>query len=184
MKIRPALTMTVLLALLATPALLLAQKTSHDFDPTANFSGFRTFAWREGTPAREPFLHQRIVSAIESQLAAKGLTRSDTDPDLYVTYHAAMEVHKSVTGFAGGIGGGPLGWRWGGGLDSINLNLNEIPVGTLVIDLADAAKQHLVWRGMGVKELDFHAKPEKRDAAIVKAVGKILKNYPPKSGKR
>jgi hypothetical protein len=184
MRTRPTLAITVLLALLATPTLSRAQKISYDFNPAADFSRFRTFAWREGTPAPEQFLHQRIVAAIESQLAAKGLTRSDTDPDLYVTYHAAMEVQKSITGFGSGIGHGPLGWGWGGGLDTINLSLNEIPVGTLVIDLGDAAKQELVWRGMGVKEVDFHAKPEKRDAGIVKAVEKILKNYPPKSGVR
>jgi len=177
------LAIAVLFALLAAPALLRAQKTSYDYDSAVDFSRFRTYAWKEGTPAPEAFLHQRIVAAIESQLAAKGLTRSDTDPDLYVAYHTAMEVQRSVTGYRSG-GFGPLGGPWGGGLDSINLNLNEIPVGTLVIDVADAARDHLVWRGMGVKDIDFHAKPEKRDAGIVKAVAKILKHYPPESRAR
>jgi hypothetical protein len=181
LKIRLALSIPVLLALLATPAPLRAQKTSHDYDPGVDFSRFRTYAWTEGKPAPEQFLHQRIVAAIESQLAAKGLTRSDTDPDLYVTYHAVMDVQRSITGFRTGTGIGPFGWGWGGGLDSINLNLNEVPIGTLVIDVGDAAKHQLVWRGLAVKEIDFHAKPEKRDAGVVKAVAKILKNYPPKS---
>jgi hypothetical protein len=38
----------------------------------------------------------------------------------------------------------------------------------------------MVWRGMGVKEVDTQAKPEKRDKSINSAVQKILKNYPPK----
>ena len=151
------LALTVLLGLLATPAQLRAQKTSYDHDPSADFSRFRTYAWTQGTPAPEAFLHQRIVAAIDSQLAAKGLTRSDANPDLYVTYHTVMDVQKSITGF--GTNHGPFGFGWGGGLDSINLNLNEVPVGTLVIDLGDAATRHLVWRGMGVQDVDVHAKP-------------------------
>jgi hypothetical protein len=38
----------------------------------------------------------------------------------------------------------------------------------------------MVWRGLGVKEIDTQAKPEKRDKNITNAVKKILKNYPPK----
>jgi hypothetical protein len=53
-------------------------------------------------------------------------------------------------------------------------------VGTLVIDMADAKKNQLAWRGMGVKEVDTQAKPEKRDKSINNAVKKIFKNYPPK----
>jgi hypothetical protein len=49
-----------------------------------------------------------------------------------------------------------------------------------VIDLADARQGKLVWRGMGVKEVNTQANPEKRDKSINKAVEKIFKNYPPK----
>jgi hypothetical protein len=163
------------MASLALPAIVRAQKTSFDFDRTAAFATFRTYAWRSGTPAGERFLDQRIVSAIESQLAAKGLTKSESTRDLYVRYHVALVVQKSVSGFSGG----PLGWP--GGLDSFDARLNEIPVGGLVIDLIDASKRTLVLRGVGVNEIDLEAKPEKRDAAVGKAVEKILKNYPPKS---
>jgi hypothetical protein len=165
----------LLVTLLALPAFVRAQKTSFDFDSTAEFSKFRTYAWKQGTPAGEHFLDGRIVSAIDSQLAAKGLTRSDTNPDLYVLYHAALGVQKSVSGF--GSGPGPYGW--GGGLDHFDARLNEIPVGGLVIDLVDASQRELVWRGVGVKEIDIRATPDKRDAAIGKAVERILKNYPP-----
>jgi hypothetical protein len=49
-----------------------------------------------------------------------------------------------------------------------------------VIDMADAKKGQLAWRGMGVKEVNTQAKPEKRDKSINEAVKKIFKNYPPK----
>jgi len=49
-----------------------------------------------------------------------------------------------------------------------------------VIDVADAKKGQMVWRGMGTKEIDPQIKPEKRDKNINNAVAKIFKNYPPK----
>ena len=57
-------------------------------------------------------------------------------------------------------------------------------MGTLVIDIADAKKGQLAWRGMGVKEVDTQNKPEKRDKSINEAVKKIFKNYPPKQTRR
>jgi hypothetical protein len=177
MKLRMTGRIAMLMASLALPALVRAQKTSFDFDSTAVFSMFRTYAWKPGTPAGEHFLDKRIASAVEAQLAAKGLTKSDTSPDLYVLYHVALGVQKSVSGF--GSGSGPYGWH--GGRDTFDARLNDIPVGGLVIDLVDASRRELVWRGVGVDEIDIEAKPEKRDAAIGKAVEKILKNYPPKS---
>jgi hypothetical protein len=167
----------VLLALVGLVTIVGAQKTSYDFDKTADFSKFKTYAWRQGTPAGEVFLDKRIVAAIDGQLAAKGLTRTESSPDLYVVYHVAVGVQKRISGTASGVG---PGWP-GGGLDTFDARISELPVGALVIDLADAARRELVWRGIGVKEINIEAKPEKRDAAIGRAVEKILTNYPPRA---
>ena len=51
----------------------------------------------------------------------------------------------------------------------------------MVIDVANAAKNEIVWRGMGVKEVDVQAKADKRDKNITSAVKKILKDFPPKA---
>lgn len=177
MKKWTALAATVLLASLGLPAMVQAQKTSYDFDSTVPFSSFRTYAWIEGRPAGEPFFDRRVETTIDSQLAAKGLTKSETNPDLYVRYHVGLGLQRSVNGWAGGAGGR---YGWPGGSDSIDLRLNELAMGTLVIDLIAAAKQQLVWRGVATQELDLEAKPDKRDAEIAKTVEKILKNYPPK----
>lgn len=75
------------------------------------------------------------------------------------------------------------GYGWGGGGwagGTSTTSVREILIGTLVIDMADAKKNELAWRGMGVKEVNTQAKPEKRDKSINEAVKKIFKNYPPK----
>jgi Domain of unknown function (DUF4136) len=178
MKTWTALAATVLLASLGLPAMVQAQKTSYDFDSTVPFFNFRTYTWTQGTPAGEPFFDRRVETTIDSLLAAKGLTKSEMNPDLYVRYHVGLGLQRSVNGWIGGVGGGYIGR---GGSDSVDLRLNELAMGTLVIDLINAANHQLVWRGVGTKELDLEARPDKRDAEIAKAVEKILKNYPPKA---
>ena len=78
--------------------------------------------------------------------------------------------------------GGGYGWGYGGGWAgcTTSTQVRDILVGTLVIDMADAGHKQIVWRGVGTKEIDTKAKPEKRDKSIKKAVDKIFKNYPPK----
>ena len=96
-------------------------------------------------------------------------------------YHIAFDKQQDITTYSSGYGGGygPYGYGWGGGFSTTDVRVNEITVGTLVIDVADAANKSMVWRGMGVKEIDVQAKADKRDKNVTSAVEKILKNFPP-----
>jgi hypothetical protein len=179
--------MTALLVLVLAPALLLAQKTSYDFDKTANFAAFKTYAHKAGTKVGQELVDNRIVAAIDTELSAKGLTQSEANPDLFVVYHMAFDQEKDISTYSSGYGGGygPYGWGWGGGWGGgmTTTQVRNILVGTLVIDLADAKAGKLAWRGIGVKEVDTQAKPDKREKSINNAVKKIFKNYPPKQKK-
>jgi hypothetical protein len=53
-------------------------------------------------------------------------------------------------------------------------------VGTLIVDLIDAQKKEMVWRGTATKTLDPSASPEEKQAHLNEAVQKMLENYPPK----
>lgn len=174
---------TLMIAGLLTPAILVAQKTTYDYDKTVDFSAFKTYAHKEGTKVGQPLIDERIVAAIDAQLAEKGLTKSESKPDVFVVYHTTFDKQKDISTFSSGYGGyGPYGWGWGGGWGggTTTTQVRDILIGTLVIDIADAEKGQLAWRGMGVKEIDTQAKPEKREKSINNAVKKILKNYPPK----
>ena len=169
---------------LLVPALAMAQKVSYDFAKDANFAGFKTYAMKEGTPVGQQLIDDRIIAAIDDQMKAKGFTKSEANPDVYVVYHIAFDKQKDISTFSSGYGGGygPYGWGYGGGWagGTTSTQVRDILIGTLVIDMADAAKKQVVWRGMGVKEVDVQKDPEKRDKSINKAVEKIFKNYPPK----
>jgi hypothetical protein len=117
-------------------------------------------------------MDQRIIEDIDSQLAAKGLTKVDQNPDLQVTYHAGLRQEKSATVY--GMGGG---WRMGGGMGQIQPNIEN--VGTLVVDLADAKTNRLAWRGVASDALSD--KSDKNAKKLQKTVEKMFKKYPPPS---
>jgi hypothetical protein len=112
---------TTLLLLLIVPPTL-AQSVQVDYDRSADFDSYRTFAWAETpqTSVRDesPLTHSRIKNAIEHYLAEGGLAENNEQPDVYVTYHTSSkeEVTYNTSSFGVGYGGG-WGWDpyWGGG---------------------------------------------------------------------
>ena len=170
------------IAALLAPTLVLAQKVSYDFDKTANFAAYKTYAHKEGTKVGQPLIDDRIVAAIDTQMAEKGFTKVESNPDVFVIYHIAFDKQKDISTFSSGYGGGygRYGYGWGGGMGSTSTQVRDILIGTLVVDFADAKQSKMVWRGMATKEVKTQADPEKRDKSINKAVEKIFKKYPPK----
>ena len=176
------LTLAAAITLLVVPTVTLAQKVSYDYDKSADFATFKTYALRDGTKVGQELIDSRIVSAIEAQLAAKGLTKVEANPDVFVVYHVAFDKQKDISTYSSGGGYGPYGWGWGGGWagGTTSTQIRDILVGTMVVDIADAKKGQLAWRGMAVREVNTQANPEKRDKSINEAAKKIFKNYPPK----
>jgi len=160
-------------------AVAVAQKVSFDFDKAADFASLNTFAFKAGTSSGNPLVDQRIVSAIAAVLAARGMTRTEANPDLFIVTHLTFEKKKDITAYSTNAGYGPYGWYWGGGWGMTDVRVREIRMGTLIIDMVDAKKRALVWRGMAVKEVKAKPKPDRVDENVNKAVEKILRNFPP-----
>jgi hypothetical protein len=57
--------------------------------------------------------------------------------------------------------------------------VDNIPVGTLVIDIYDSSTHHLLWRGLAHDQLSD--KPEKNTKKVEKAVSKLFEHFPPRS---
>ena len=91
----------------------LAQKTSYDYDKTADFAAFKTYALKDGTKVGQQLIDDRIVAAIEQELAAKGLTKADANPDVFVVYHVAFDKQKDISTYSSGYGGGYGAYGWG-----------------------------------------------------------------------
>jgi hypothetical protein len=113
----------------------------------------------------------------------RGLKRDDAAPDVYVVFHVAMDKQQDISAYSTGpmYGGYGYGWGAGWGTTTTDVRVRDILVGSLAIDIVDAGHKQVVWRGLGTKEIDPLAKPDKRDKNVLKAVEKIMKNYPPQA---
>jgi hypothetical protein len=168
---------TTLGLVLASATTARAQKVTYDYDKTADFSKIRTYAWVRGQELQDELNHKRVVSAIDAQLAAKGLTRVEANgmADVLVVYDAGFDRNLQIEGSS---------MDWGGPLRRGNRNgsarVAEIVTGTLVVGLLDPETKSVVWRGMATRDIDMTASPEKRDRNVTKTVAKLLEHYPPK----
>jgi len=168
----------------STPAW--AQDVRYNFDKGTDFSKFKTYKWvaLKDAPALSELVDKQIKSAIDAELAKKGLVKSDSDSaDLYVGYQAAVAKEKEFTSYSSdwGYGGGWYrgGWYRGGGMSTTTGQTSTIYVGQLALDMNASSPKSLVWRGVVSKTIDPKAKPEKQEKNLAKAVAKLLKNYPP-----
>jgi Domain of unknown function (DUF4136) len=174
------LKLLVLVALLAVCASAsFAQKINTDWDRQADFSQFHTYAWQKSPNPAGGLWDQRITDGIDKELAAKGLKKVDSNPDLWVVYSNTLKDQKSVVGTGYNFGGG---WGWGGGwgpgISTVDYNTYITKTGTLVVELASAQNHMLMWRGSATDTLSDNS--DKNIKTLNNALNKLFKNYPPK----
>jgi uncharacterized protein DUF4136 len=163
---------TVGLALLAGTALS-AQDVRYNFMPGTDFAKYHTYKWVsiEGGSHPNQIADAEIKSAVDSQLAAKGLTKTDADnADLLIGYQVAVDKEKQWNAYSMG------GARFGGMASATSSTISN---GSLVLDLYDPTTKQLVWTGTATKTLDPSGNQEKNQKNLDKAMAKLLKNYPP-----
>jgi Domain of unknown function (DUF4136) len=152
-----------------------AQDVKYNFMPGTDFSKYHTYKWVniEGGSHPNQIVDAEIKQSVDSQLASKGMTKTDSDKaDLYVGYQIAVDQEKQWNAY--GMGGGV---RWGGMGSATSSTIN---VGTLVLDFYDPTTKQLVWTGNATKTIDPSSNQEKNQKNLDKAMAKLLKNYPPK----
>src|ERR1700694_4475944 len=136
-KVTAAATMILVLA-----SVSLAQQVKTDYDRSANFGQYRTYSW-QNVNTRDPLMVDRIKSAVNAALAAKGWTEVPSGGDAAVVAIETTQNQQTLDTFYNGFGGG---WRWGG-FGNATTTVENYKVGTLVVDIFDASNKKLIWRG-------------------------------------
>jgi Domain of unknown function (DUF4136) len=160
---------------LVTCSVAVAQDVTTNSMPGTNFAKYHSYKWVtvEGASYPNQIVDTQIKNSIDSQLAAKGLAKVDTDKaDLYVAYQVSVDQEKQWNAY--GMGGG---LRWGGGMATAQSS--TISIGTLVLDMYDPATKQLVWTGRVTKTIDASANQAKKQKNLDKAMQKLLKGFPP-----
>ncbi|MFY0630737.1 MAG: DUF4136 domain-containing protein [Flavobacteriaceae bacterium] len=172
------------LVLIATLTSCATVKVVSDYDTKADFGKYKTFAfYKKGIDkaAISDLDKKRIMRAIESELLAKGFTKSD-NPDVLVSIFTKSRERVNVNA------NNNFGWGWGWGYNpwffgrGNNVNVNQYTEGTLFVDFIDKDKNELVWQGIGSGAMRMK-NAEKKEARIKEFVKEILSKYPPELGK-
>jgi hypothetical protein len=164
-----------LMTVLCSFASLIAQEVKYNYDRETNFAAYGSYRWagRERT-ATDPLVDHDIRRAIDAQLAQKGLQKSESGGDLYIDYQTAIDHERQFDAWT-------MGPRWSG---MARATSSRLDVGTLVLSIYDPVKKQLIWRGSITKTLNLNKDPDKNYRNLEKAIAKLLKQYPPKSGKQ
>jgi hypothetical protein len=173
----------VLSCLLAVTCLF--AKTTIDYDHKANFASYHTYSWI-GVNVQEPLWKDRIISAVDSQLTAKGWQMVASGGDAAVSAVGATHNQQTVDTFYDGMGGfgggwGHRGWWGGGGVGGMGMSTSEVentPVGTLHIDIFDGKTKNVIWHAVISDALS--SKPEKNEDKMRKGVEDAFKKFPAK----
>ena len=182
---RLTIQMTFLSAFLFMAACAYGQEVHYNYDRRANFAAYKTYQWVEipGGAVPDQLIDQAIKRAAEEQLAQKGLTRVESNADLYIGYQFVLNLEKSISLWDTGGAGPGWGWDpWGGGRN-VQGETSTIPVGILLMDLYEVGRKQLVWRGDAMKTINLQEDPDKNYRNLQKVMTKLFKNYPPKSSK-
>lgn len=151
-----------------------------DYDREVNFGEYDSFAfYKPGIDKAEisDLDKKRILRAIDAELTAKGMSKSDT-PDILVSIFTKererINVYNNNFGY---------GWRWnpwyyGGYYGS---SVSQTTEGSLYIDFIDAKTNNLIWQGIGSARLIVTGDIDKKEARIREIVREILAQYPPGS---
>ncbi|HET8839530.1 MAG TPA: DUF4136 domain-containing protein [Flavobacteriaceae bacterium] len=171
------LKITLLIMLVAVLSSCDSVRVATDYDREANFNSYETFAfYKPGIDKAEisDLDKKRILRAIETELEAKGMTKSE-NPDLLVSIFTKTVENVNIYQNPGYYGYA-WGWRpyyWGTGYNTVSRTTE----GTLYIDLIDAQTMNLVWQGMGTGALELEM--EDKIERINEIVSQILAKYPP-----
>jgi hypothetical protein len=164
--------------------LAFAAKIKSDFDKTADFSQYKTYAWGENSKPNRPGAEIVLISAINHELQTLGLHLVDPEQaDLIVRYQAAgdadLNFSAAVDPTYAAFGGVPLpgGTVWTSGITAPSSG-RFVRKGALIIDMFDRQQHKLVWSAMATDTVND--KIEKAITQVSKTIADMFARYPAK----
>jgi hypothetical protein len=169
------------LALVVAAVACSTLEVNTDYAPGTDFSKYKTFTLKQGSAPKNPIAAERFAQSLGNALSARGLRQVPDGGDLNVFAHFSLGKETQLNTY--GYGGWGRGWRYGGMGGMQTTTVQEIPTGTIVIDLVDAKSNTAVWRGMAKDTVSTTATPEERQQKANEVAQKLFENYPPQPKK-
>ncbi len=177
--------LALLVALIAGCATTSPPNTRVDYDKNADFSVYRTYGFPKETGTDRggysTLVTSYFKSSITTAMEARGYKYSAENPDLLVNFFMntrdRTEVRPNV-----GAGYGYYGYRDGlyGGWPLYDRDRTiNYQVGTINVDIVDAAKKQLIWEGISEGRVTEEALANPK-VTVNAVVTELMRKYPGK----
>lgn len=175
----------LLVALIAGCATTSPPNTRVDYDKNADFSVYRTYGFPKETGTDRggysTLVTSYFKSSISTAMEARGYKYSAENPDLLVNFFMntrdRTEVRPNV-----GAGYGYYGYREGlyGGWPLYDRDRTiNYQIGTINVDIVDAAKKQLIWEGISEGRVTEEALANPK-VTVNAVVTELMRKYPGK----
>lgn len=184
-------------ASLAAAAMLIAgcasgPKIQSDYDHTADFSQYRTYAFFNPMGIENPNYSSIYGSifrdAISKEMESRGYRVSD-NPDLLINVSGRLQDKTKVTTTADPyMAGGYYGYRrgaygaWGGYGYGTTTHVSNYTEGTINVDIVDRAAKRMVWEGVAVGRVQDNRTNEETRQKIYAGIQEMFAAYPFRAG--
>ena len=141
---------------------------SSNFLPGVDFAKYHTYQWVTTRPHPDSDVDAKIKQSVDSQLAAKGLSRMETKADLTIDYRVAIDQHEAWSDFRINE------------IDTLNRKPITVNAGTLAVDITDPTLKQIVWSGRVSKAIDLKSSGQTKLKNLDKSVQSLMRFFPPK----
>ncbi len=178
---------TSLLTLLAACAT--GPRIRTDFDPEADFSRYRTYAFYQPiameSSGYSTFITDRIKTNVRREMEARGYTYDETAPDLRVNFQGIVEERTDVYSTP------QVDYRYYYSYRARSYvavpvwydqaHVSRYTQGTLTVDLVDAGRNRMVWTGDAIGRVTQRTPLERAEQAD-RSIMEIFLRYPYRAG--
>jgi hypothetical protein len=170
-------------------------KVHVDYDPSANFTGFKTYDWISDSQVTSedprfddnPLIETMIRRAVKAQLDTQGYVQESSDtPDFLVGYYATLDEWIDIErvdrfhGYSVGREWPGYGYEYYTWTAAPEIRERKYREGTLIVDIVNSETRSLMWRGVAQDEMHFSQQLEAKEEKLNDAVRRMLKQFPPK----
>ncbi|NTU67321.1 MAG: DUF4136 domain-containing protein [Chlorobiaceae bacterium] len=164
---------------------------SSDYDNTMDFAAYHAYRWQapgqdasgKDLLASNPIVGRRVKAAVDRELAARGYVLKQVGPvDFMVSAVATVRQISRlepdpVSWNVGYYRGRPVWYRswWGDPWPTVAY----YEEGALMLDITDARKKELAWRGVVRGLVEDYGTPDRMQGRIDQAVQQLLSEFPP-----
>ena len=179
------LILVMLVGCAATPPVI-------DYDPTIDFTGYKTFAFigehplLRGVGAEEgsPLLEGRLMQLTENILSARGfkLVADRESADIAVGFTVGgrekIQVNSYPEPYRPYYGGYGRGWGGAYYATPTSTTVRQYTEGTLSVDIYDVSQHKPIWHGIATKRITDKMQKNPQET-ITEIVTGILATFPP-----